>query len=1010
MKRFSFFLIAMICCALLQAQKKAPKQLYVPMDYSACGYHASEVDIPNVAVGIYVTPVAGDNSARIQQAIDYLAAKKPDVNGLRGAVLLGEGVFNIDNPLRINVSGIVIRGMGKDKTTLIKRGVDRGALIYIEGVNTPRVGDTIKITDQKVMAGSCSFSVSSASSLKVGDRIQITRPSTAEWILSLKMNEFGGGEGYTGWKPSDIDITWDRTIVAVDGNKITVDAPLTTTLSEEFGGGFLTKGYNEGEITECGVENLSLVSEVNNWNKKDEDHCWDGVRMENVRDSWVRKVDFKHFAGSAVNLQKHTSRITVEDCVAREPVSELGGWRRTVFTTRGQQCLFQRCVSHEGMHDFSAGTCAAGPNAFVQCDAINAHHFSGSIGAWAAGLLFDIVNIDGHDIHLGNLEHFNAGAGWNTANSMLWQCTGATIWCYSPDKDNRCSAHGCWAILTGNGEWTSSNAFVNPFSLFYDQLEKRTGRKVEGYILRHEGIVTTSPTIEQAMEMAQQSLTQPRVTMEMQMNKVPFTASLSTDGVPTVDNLKKAKPAAAPPQKVLAIKNGVITLDNKLITGNQYDIPWWSGSVKDNFTRRGARPALTRFVPGREGTGWTDRIDSVVNHLKNHGFTALYHHYGLWYDLRRTDHERVRRADGMVWAPFYEQAFARSGEGTAFDGLSRYDLTKPNKWYWNRLREFATKGLPYGIMLFQQHYFQHNILEAGAHWVDCPWRPVNNINGTDLPEPVPFAGDKRIFIAEQFYNDKSEVLGPLHRQYIRMCLDELADQPNVIHMTSAEYTGPLHFTRFWLETIAEWEKETGKHPLIAISCTKDAQDELLADPVLSKVIDIIDIRYWHYNTKGLWAAQEGKSMAPRQWIRKYPLGSVGFNEVYKAVREYRDRYPEKAVIYYSPSYNTAGWAVLMAGGSLPNLRIQNAALAEALPMMTPAEGNDCLVLGNADKGYLVYARGSHPAVDVANGQYRLYEVSQRSGEVKMVNKALKGNGSLSIPNAKENAVYWLEKR
>lgn len=1010
MKRFSLFLIVMISCALLQAQKIPAPKLYVPMDYSACGYHASDVDIPNVAVGIYVTPVAGDNSARIQQAIDYLAAKKPDVNGSRGAVLLGEGVYNIDNPLRINVSGIVIRGMGKDKTTLIKRGVDRGALIYIEGVNTFRVGDTIEITDKKVMAGSCSFGVSNASSLKVGDRIQITRPSTAEWIHSLKMEEFGGGLGYTGWKPSDIDITWDRTVVALEGNKITVDAPLTTTLSEEFGGGFLTKGYNEGEITECGVENLSLVSEVNNWNKKDEDHCWDGVRMENVRDSWVRKVDFKHFAGSAVNLQKHTSRITVEDCVAREPVSELGGWRRTVFTTRGQQCLFQRCVSHEGMHDFSAGTCAAGPNAFVQCDAINAHHFSGSIGAWAAGLLFDIVNIDGHDIHLGNLEHFNAGAGWNSANSMLWQCTGATIWCYSPDADNRCSAHGCWAILTGNGEWTSSNAFVNPFSLFYDQLEKRTGRKVEGYILRHEGIVTTSPTIEQAMEMAQQSLTQPRVTMEMQMNKVPFTASLSTDGVPTVDNIKKAKPTAAPAQKVLAIKNGVITLDNKLITGNQYDIPWWSGSVKDNFTRRGARPAITRFVPGREGTGWTDRIDSVVNHLKNHGFTALYHHYGLWYDLRRTDHERVRRADGMVWAPFYEQAFARSGEGTAFDGLSRYDLTKPNKWYWNRLREFATKGLPYGIMLFQQHYFQHNILEAGAHWVDCPWRPVNNINGTDLPEPVPFAGDKRIFIAEQFYNDKSEVLGPLHRQYIRMCLDELADQPNVIHMTSAEYTGPLHFTRFWLETIAEWEQETGKHPLIAISCTKDAQDELLADPKLSKVIDIIDIRYWHYNTKGLWAAQEGKSMAPRQWIRKYPLGSVGFNEVYKAVREYRDRYPDKAVIYYSPSYNTAGWAVLMAGGSLPNLRIQNAALAEALPMMTPSEGNDCLVLGNADKGYLLYARGSHPSVDVANGQYRLYEVSQRSGEVKMVNKALKGNGSLSIPNAKENAVYWLEKR
>lgn len=157
------------------------------------------------------------------------------------------------------------------------------------------------------------------------------------------------------------------------------------------------------------------------------------------------------------------------------------------------------------------------------------------------------------------------------------------------------------------------------------------------------------------------------------------------------------------------------------------------GTRKRQLCAKGARPAITRFVPGREGTGWTDRIDSVVNYLDKNDFCILDHHYGLWYDLRRTDHERIRRADGDVWAPFYEQAFARSGQGTAWDGLSRYDLTKPNEWYWTRLNEFAEEGAKKGILLFNQNYFQHNILEAGAHWVDCPWRPVNNVNGTDFP-------------------------------------------------------------------------------------------------------------------------------------------------------------------------------------------------------------------------------------------------------------------------------------
>lgn len=158
--------------------------------------------------------------------------------------------------------------------------------------------------------------------------------------------------------------------------------------------------------------------------------------------------------------------------------------------------------------------------------------------------------------------------------------------------------------------------------------------------------------------------------------------------------------------------------------------------------------------------------------------------------------------------------------------------------------------------------------------MDCPWRSVNNINCTTFPEPVPFAGDKRIFLAEQFYNVEDSILRPLHRHYIRMCLEQLKDNPNVVHFISAEYTGPLHFTKFWLETISEWETETGFHPLIALSCTKDAQDAILADSVLSKVVDIIDIRYWHYSDKGLWAPEAGKNLAPRQWARKFPVGKT----------------------------------------------------------------------------------------------------------------------------------------
>ena len=997
--------------ANLLAAPKPKKEVYIPMDYSTCGYHASEQSIPDVAVRISLQAESGDNYARIQQALDYVAALKPDQNGHRGCVLLGEGVFRISKPLRITTSGVVLRGVDRQKTVILKTGVERGAAIYIEGTATPLKGDTIAVADERVMAGCTQLMLQSVKGLRTGSRIAIVRPSTKEWIEALKMNDFGGGLDYTGWKATDIDITWDRTITAINGTTLTLDAPITTTLSQEYGGAFVINCAPKGEITECGVENLTIDSEHATWNAKDEDHCWDGVYINNVRDGWVRRVVFQHLAGSAVNLQKQTSRITVEDCIAQEPVSEIGGWRRQVFLTRGQQTLFQRCVSRQGIHDFAAGYCAAGPNAFVQCEGEESLGFSGSIGSWAAGLLFDIVNIDGSDIRYANLEQFQFGTGWNTANSMFWQCTASTIECYSPDKDNRCSGHGCWGTLTGDGEWTSSNDHVAPRSLFYDQLEKRLGKlPFNPYILPRPTNASSSPTVEQAMALAQESLTQPRLTLEMWLDSVPFLADVTTFS----HTIKKLpSPLGGVGGGVYSITNGHLTANGKLITGNQYAIPWWSGRVKDNFVQKDAKPAITRFVPGREGTGWTDRIDSVVNYLASNHYSSLYHHYGLWYDLRRTDHERIRRTDGDVWAPFYEQPFSRSGEGTAWDGLSRYDLSKPNRWYWSRLNDFARQAADKDILLYNEHYFQHNILEAGAHWVDCPWRPVNNINGTNFPEPVPFAGDKRVFMAEQFYNEQDPVLRPLHRQYIRMCLEQTKDQPNIIHSISAEYTGPLHFTRFWLETVAEWEAETGHHPLIALSCTKDVQDSILADPELRKVVDIIDIRYWHYNTKELWSPEGGRNLAPRQWMRKIKVGKTGFEEAYRSVAEYRNRYPEKAVTFFSQQYPTYGWAILMAGGSLPNVPLTsqlstlNSQLLKDICQMRAIDGEGCIALGDSQTGYLVYAQSQKVIIPVATGKYQVYTIDQRTGDITLSKKSVRLSDVFQAVNTKENCLYWL---
>lgn len=984
------------------------------LDFSYCGYRHSEQNLPDVRNAVFVSHQAGDNTACIQRAIDYVASLPPDANGFRGAVLLDKGEFTLSGSLRISASGVVLRGMDREETVLLKTGVDRGALIYMEGKDDRRMQDTLKVLSSYVPVNSRTMEVASGTSLRKGDRILIERPGGKAWIASLGCDIFGGGISALGWKVGDLDLTWDRTVTEVNGNQVTFDAPLTVALDARYDVATVMRYQWASRLAQAGVENLTLVSDYNKSYPKDEDHCWTGISIDDAENCWVRRTNFRHFAGSAVLVQSAASRVTVEDCISRQPISEIGGMRRCTFLTMGQLTLVQRCYSEGGIHDFAAGYCAAGPNAFVQCDSYESLGFSGSIDSWACGLLFDVVNIDGHDLSFKNLGQDKNGAGWNTANSLFWQCTAAGIDCYSPAPDAVNRAYGCWAQFSGNGEWGESNNHVHPRSLFYAQLNERTGKDnaARACILPRNTSASSSPTVEVAMELAQEAHT-PRLTLDQWIEQRTFSPSVSADGVKAIADIKFKNPVTAPatlPQ--IAIVDGRLQMNGCLLAGGSHSVPWWNGRLKNAFLPK-ASPAITRFVPGREGLGLTDRIDSVVSHLKKKNILVLDHNYGLWYERRRDDHERIRRRDGDVWGPFYEQPFARSGQGTAWEGLSKYDLNRPNAWYWSRLKEFADKGAAQGLLLFHENYFQHNIIEAGAHWVDSPWRSANNINHTGFPEPVPFAGDKRIFMADFFYDVAHPVRRALHRRYIRQCLNNFADNPNVVQLVSAEFTGPLPFVQFWLDVIAEWEAETGKHAHIALSTTKDVQDAILADPKRAAVVDIIDIRYWHYKVDGIYAPEGGKNLAPRQHMRKMKVGKTTFDEAYRAVREYRQKYPQKAVTFYAQNYPALGWAILMAGGSCPAVPVKEEAFFKDVAAMQVEETGteQYRKLVKSGIGAIIYSKSATDIpVQLPPGKYLLRHIDEATGKITVVDNKLKTSNlyTLKVPKGKEG-IYWFHK-
>lgn len=990
-------------------------------DFSFSGYMAGEQPIPNIDVKVIVPLTNGDATHLIQSALDYVATLKSDVNGFKGAVLLLPGEYKVSGSILIRNSGVILRGSGTgdNGTKLIASGKDRRTFIRILGVDDKQLSTSIPVNTDYVPVNSFTLNLSANHGLKAGDKILIHRPSTQEWIAELGNEHFGGGITALGWKPNGQDVYWDRTIVSVNGGNITFDAPLTTALDKKYGGGNVIPYKWQGRISNIGIENLLCISEFDKNNPKDEAHSWMAVTMENVEDAWVRNVIFKHFAGSAVAALETSKRITVENCKSLEPVSEIGGQRRYTFLISGQQCLFQRLYAENGYHDFAAGFCAAGPNAFVQCYSDMSYSFSGPVDSWASGILYDIVNVDGNALSFKNRMQEGQGVGWNAANSVFWQCWASLIECFAPPTAQNW-AFGSWSEFSGDGIWLESNNHIQPRSLYYQQLAERIGEKYTGWanLLPVEKEASSSPSLDVAQELTKKAI-DPAIALfdwiDVQIAETDI--ATNTNGVKVFqfqDNKKKADKQLP----LLEIKNGWIVRNSEIQAGQRQSIRWWSGSVRPSYLAKNATPHVTRFVPGKTGMGLTDDIDSVANWMVNNHVLTLDHNYGLWYDRRRDDHERIRRINGEVWPPFYEQPFARSGQGTAYDGLSKYDLTKYNNWYWMRLRQFADKADEQGLVLLHQNYFQHNIIEAGAHWTDSPWRPTNNINNTGFPEPAPYAGDKRIFLAEQFYDITHPVRKELHRAYIRQCLNNFRGNSSVIQLVSEEYTGPLHFVEFWLDIIAEWEKETGEKPLIALSTTKDVQDAILADPVRSKIVDIIDIRYWFYRPDGsAYEPKGGQNLAPRQHARLTKPGGVSFASVYRAVSEYRKNNPQKAVVYYANSYPQQAWASFMAGGSLTCLpKISDKrflSFASEMQVMSDQNKEDQFVLGSNNKGYIIYSDGSTIRLNLTSdtGRYDLYWVDIKSGEVKKDKQQIRGNNQININNPEGKAVVaWLVRK
>jgi len=79
-------------------------------------------------------------------------------------------------------------------------------------------------------------------------------------------------------------------VTQIDGNDVTLDAPLNLGLDATLGVSKVHVTTWPGRIAQVGVENLRCESQFRQEQPRDEDHAWMAITLEAVQNAWVRQV------------------------------------------------------------------------------------------------------------------------------------------------------------------------------------------------------------------------------------------------------------------------------------------------------------------------------------------------------------------------------------------------------------------------------------------------------------------------------------------------------------------------------------------------------------------------------------------------------------------------------------------------------------------------------------------------------------------------------------------------
>jgi hypothetical protein len=287
-------------------------------DFSYAGYRRGEAAIPEVPVAANVKDFGAigdgeaDDTAAIQKAIDATS---------RGAVLLPAGRYRVSAILRIEKSGIVLRGEGPARSVLwFPRGLDEiypgerknasgavtsmhsfdGGFVTLSGSYGAR--PLAKIIGQ-ARRGETVVTVDRTNELTVGQAVLVTVQETPEH--SLKTYLYNGDPGDIA-KGKLFDTKMVVRVRAIAGARVTLDRALRFETRAEWQPELCAFSPS---VTESGVEALAFEFPATRYRGHFKENGANAIELKEVSDCWVRDVRI-HNADLGVNVLACHSTLT----------------------------------------------------------------------------------------------------------------------------------------------------------------------------------------------------------------------------------------------------------------------------------------------------------------------------------------------------------------------------------------------------------------------------------------------------------------------------------------------------------------------------------------------------------------------------------------------------------------------------------------------------------------------------------------------------------------------------